>query len=108
MHYWSLVMDLGKDLLKAELDLARGHGSELSVALALAIRPDLVFSDKFSTWVPKSRLSDKYPEVMICAPFTETTPTGHVGDPSRATAEQGREVLRRVIERIEGFLREWD
>jgi creatinine amidohydrolase len=108
VHYWALVVDSGGGLLRTGGLLGRGHGSELSVALALAVRPNLVFPERFRTWVPKPQLGDKYPDMLIAAPFSETTPTGHVGDPSQATAEQGRQILSRVLDRLEGFLREWE
>jgi creatinine amidohydrolase len=107
VDFWRMMIKLVPDLLKGPAPHAYGHASELGVSVALAIKPDLVFPARFNTVIPKTPLADKYPDVMMVAPFNAVTPTGHTGDPSHGTAETGREALARTIRRLEQFLREW-
>ncbi len=107
VDFWRMLIKLVPDLLHGPAPHAYGHASELGVAVALAIKPELVFKDRFTTWIPSTPLADKYPDVMMYVPFNEIAPTGHRGDPGQGTAETGREALRRIIERLEQFLRDW-
>ncbi len=107
VDFWRMMIKLVPDLLHGVAPHAYGHASELGVAVALAIRPELVFAQRFNTWIPSTPLADKYPDVMMFVPFNEVTPTGHTGDPSKGTAAQGREALKRTLERLEQFLRDW-
>ncbi len=107
VDFWRMMIKLTPDLLKGGAPHASGHASELGVGVALAFRPELVFKDRFNTWIPKTPLADKFPDMVMYAPFNEITPTGHTGDPSLGTAEAGRQALGRTITRLEQFLREW-
>lgn len=107
VDFWRMMIKLVPDLLKGEAPHAYGHASEMGVAVALAVKPELVFRERFNTWIPNTPLADKFPDVMMYVPFSEVTPTGHTGDPSKGTLEEGREALRRTIERLEQFLRAW-
>jgi creatinine amidohydrolase len=107
VDFWRMMIKLVPDLLQGAAPHTYGHASEMAVAVALAIKPELVFKERFNTVIPKTPLADKYPDVMMYVPFNEVTPTGHTGDPSRGTTEEGREALKRIINRLEQFLREW-
>ena len=108
VDFWRMMIKLVPNLFShGPAPHAYGHASELGVAVALAIRPELVFKDRFSAWIPNTPLAEKYPDVMLYIPFNEITPTGHTGDPVKGTPEEGREALRRTIERLEQFLRDW-
>ncbi len=107
VDFWRMMIKLVPDLLQGAQPHCYGHASELAVAVALAIKPDLVFTDRYSTWIPNTPLAEKYSDVMLCVPFNEVTATGHTGDPTKGTAEEGREALKRTIERLEQFLRDW-
>jgi creatinine amidohydrolase len=107
VDFWRTMIKLVPDLLQGSVPHAYGHGSEMAVAIALAISPELVFTDRFSTVIPSTPLADKYPDIMMYVPFSEVTQTGHTGDPSKGTAAAGREALKRTIDRLEQFLRAW-
>lgn len=107
VDFWRMMIKLVPDLLHGPAPHAYGHASEMAVAVALAIKPDLVFKDRFKTFIPETPLADKYSDVMMYVPFNEVTPTGHSGDPSKGTAEQGREILKRTVGRLEQFLLDW-
>ncbi|HTU03533.1 MAG TPA: creatininase family protein [Candidatus Sulfotelmatobacter sp.] len=107
VDFWRTMIKLVPDLLRGPAPHAYGHGSEMAVAVALAINPALVFRDRFSTVIPDTPLADKYPDIMTYVAFNEVTPTGHTGDPSLGTVAAGREALKRTLDRLEQFLRAW-
>jgi creatinine amidohydrolase len=107
VDFWRTMIKLVPDLLQGPAPHAYGHGSEMAVAVALAIRPELVFPDRFSTVIPSTPLAEKYPDIMMYVPFDEVTRTGYTGDPSKGTAAAGREALKRTVDRLEQFLRAW-
>lgn len=107
IDFWRFMIRAGSDLLKGELPLAHGHAGEMATAVMLAINPAAVFKDRFGRWVPNTSMADRYPDVMMYRSFTEDCPEGFVGEPGRATAEEGRELLKRTVDRLEQFLREW-
>lgn len=107
IDFWRFMIRAGSDLLKGELPHAHGHAAEMATAVALAINPALVFKDRFSSFVPDTPLANRYPDVMMYRTFKEDCPQGFTGEPARGTAEEGRELLQRTVDRLEQFLREW-
>jgi creatinine amidohydrolase len=107
VDFWRMMIKLVPDLLQDRVPHAYGHASEMAVSVALAINPGLVFKNRFKTFIPENPLTDKYPDILTYVPFNEITPTGHTGDPSKGTAEEGREALKRTIGRLEQFLHDW-
>lgn len=106
IDFWRFMLRQSEGLLKGK-DLPAGHSSEMAASTMLAIRPDLVHPEHYTTTMPRQPLVDAYPDVMTYTPWNEVTPTGHTGDPSQASKEAGEELLRRVIQRITDFLRDW-
>jgi creatinine amidohydrolase len=107
IDFWRFMIRAASNLLKEELPYAHGHAGEMATAVTLAINPALVFKDRFGRWIPRTPLAERYPDVMMYRTLKEDCPEGFVGDPSVATAEEGREILKRTIDRLEQFLREW-
>jgi creatinine amidohydrolase len=107
IDFWRFMIKAASEMLSGELPYAHGHASEMATAVTLAIDPGLVFVDRFSRWIPDTPLAARYPDVMMYRTFKEDCPEGFVGDPSKATAEEGRMILDRTIARLEQFLREW-
>ncbi|MBI3965621.1 MAG: creatininase family protein [Chloroflexi bacterium] len=86
---------------------ATGHGSELAASTLLAVRPDLVRTDKYVDGMPVQGLAQRYPDVMLHPYASDRNEYGHLGDPSRASKEKGEEIIRRTAERYTAFLNEW-
>lgn len=107
IDFWRFMIRAGGELIKGEKPYAQGHASEMAVAVALAINPKLVFADRFGKWIPNAPLAKEYPDVMQYRIFKEDCPEGYEGEPGLGTAEQGRELLQRTMDRLEQFLRAW-
>ena len=106
IDFWRFMLRQAGDLLKGG-EHAAGHASEMAADCMLALRPELVRQEKYESITPRRTLAADYPDVMMYFPWHEITPTGHTGDPSPATAEAGRVLLGRTIDRLVKFLEEW-
>lgn len=93
------------------------HACEMEMSLMLHVRPELAHPDKVrdGTWFPRSRFLTG--DLAIGAPvsvswsFGELTDDGTLGDPVKATAERGAELLDVIVGEVAAFLtefRDWD
>jgi creatinine amidohydrolase/Fe(II)-dependent formamide hydrolase-like protein len=100
----------------SDVDLARicetpndVHAGEIETSTALAIRPELVQMDKAESFVPDFSTSyldfSSRRSVEWYARTSRISPTGVLGDPSKASAEKGREIwevmIRNLVELVE-------
>jgi creatinine amidohydrolase len=76
-----------------------GHAGEVEASYALALAPELVNRARLTPGHPVGSLPDLAPAVVPWA-FHEMTRTGNIGDPTLATAEQGRALLAPLLDRL--------
>ena len=76
-----------------------GHAGEVEASYALALAPELVKPARLTPGHPVGGLPDLAPAVVPWA-FHEMTQTGNIGDPTLATAEQGRALLAPMLDRL--------
>ena len=76
-----------------------GHAGEVEASYALALAPELVKPARLTPGHPVGGLPDLAPAVVPWA-FHEMTQTGNIGDPTLATAEQGRALLALMFDRL--------
>lgn len=80
-----------------------GHAGEAETATALAIVPELVDMDIARGEWPSGPVG-----ISLRTTIPETSATGATGDPTGATAEQGRLLIERLSDHLARFLREMD
>ncbi len=71
--------------------------------MMLAVAPELVEMDRARGVVPELPV-----HVQVKWRFEELTPHGVTGDPTRATAEKGRQMRDALVDLLASFLREMD
>jgi creatinine amidohydrolase len=76
-----------------------GHAGEVEASYALALAPELVKPARLTPGYPVGGRPDLTPAVVPWA-FHEMTQTGNIGDPTLATAEQGRALLAPMLDRL--------
>lgn len=119
LNIWKLANDLtaGKDMV------AEGgfrHGGEIMTSLIMALRPDTVVEAEIkpdqvkqspdSAFAFKNSLGDAELDGVAQTVFRDirqVTDTGIMGDPSAASAEQGRAILDLVVSYIRIYLMEF-
>ena len=94
-----------------EHELAMGiHGGHDETSLMLHLHPELVQMDKATRRIPEHLASNKHVKFGGSAAFgwlsNDFGADGHIGDPTRATAEEGERLFAAVIERLVDQLRE--
>jgi creatinine amidohydrolase len=72
---------------------ARGHGGAAVTASVWYLRPDLVLEDKFSAGFQGNISSSK----LMTDGLDSVTDLGHMGDPTYATKELGKDVTHRLV-----------
>ncbi|GAA1241735.1 creatininase family protein [Janibacter melonis] len=112
---WAPVTPLAPDALGA-MDRAEvtGHCGEAETAQMLHLAPDLVRSDRLAAGTtvpgqldPFARLSRGAAHPAVALPYDRLSASGVLGDPTSATAEDGRAVVDEVVRRLADFVREW-
>ncbi|MGX1932867.1 creatininase family protein [Microbacterium resistens] len=84
------------------------HACEIETSLAMDLCPEIVHPPLPGSWLePEFAPHAAPPTARIDVPlwFDELTPTGALGDPSRATQERGRLLADLVVERTVAFAR---
>jgi creatinine amidohydrolase/Fe(II)-dependent formamide hydrolase-like protein len=106
--FWRFVGRRIPDLLSDD-EHRTGHASEMATAMMLAIDPAAVRQDRYSVSRPEPGLHQEYlvPDVNLHVPWHEIAPSGHLGDPSKASAEQGRQILERAVDDLASLLAAW-
>jgi creatinine amidohydrolase len=83
-----------------------GHGGPLETSLLLATHPDLVAADRVEAACDggSDRWGDWVEGVNLAVDSAEFTGNGTVGDPTRASAEWGTELLARAADSLAALL----
>jgi len=112
---WAPVTPLAKEAI-SRLDAAEvsGHSGEAETAQMLYLAPDLVRTDLLAPGTteldqlgPFARLTRSVTYPAVALPYDRLTPTGVLGDPRRATADDGRAIVDEVTDRLVAFVKEW-
>lgn len=80
-----------------------GHAGEGETSIMLAINPKLVEMKYAKGVVPELPF-----HVQIKWVFEELTPYGATGDPSKATKEKGKKMMKALIDHVASFIEEMD
>ena len=113
MHYF-VDSRFGKDFSAYSLnywnmmDVEFDHGGDTETSIMLAIRSDLVKMDKAEpSAIDRPKLKRTY-QTLTNNPssFPKLTGNGVWGDPRKATANKGRELLQQIIENTERVILE--
>lgn len=100
----------------ADMDVSEvhGHSGESETSQMLHLAPHLVRRDRLVAGTtrldqldPLSRLARHVGPPTLAVPYDRLSPHGVLGDPRRATAEDGRAIVDDVVGRIVAFVKEW-
>jgi creatinine amidohydrolase len=98
VNFWQLRPDLQKEIFEDPGD----HAGELETSFLLHVRPDLVQMEQAGSGasVPFKLKTLKSPGVWTPRPWSKTHPDTGSGDPSKATAEKGRQFFEGLVEEV--------
>ena len=112
---WSPLTSLaGAAVAAMEPGAVHGHSGEAETAQMLHIAPHLVHTDRLEpgTTTPDqlddvSRTARRHAQPALTLPYDRLSANGVLGDPRRATAEDGAAIVQAIVGRITTFLEEW-
>lgn len=82
--------------------MAHGHASECGTSVMKYLFPDLVDENEITC---VKTIPNEFPDILQYAPFTKKTANGMIGDAEVATAEKGRAIVDRCVDRIVEFMK---
>ena len=112
---WSPLTSVAADVVarmpKSEV---HGHCGEAETSQMLHLAPDLVHTDRFAPGTRNlseldalSRLARRPGHPTLQVRYDRLSANGVLGDPARATAEDGAAIVDRVVAEITEFVEEW-
>lgn len=91
-----------------------GHSGEAETAQMLHVAPGLVREDRFASGTTRleeldalSRLARRPGHPALQVRYDRLSANGVLGDPARATGEDGAAIVTAIVDRITGFVEEW-
>ena len=103
LNYWSMARNAVAQTRRSEPN-GMAHGGEFETSLMLHLRPSAVRSDAIATCVPEPRIADESFDLFGTSPFVmgfrteELSPTGVIGRPDLATAENGADWFTAAVD----------
>lgn len=81
-----------------------GHASEAGTSVMLYLRPELVDINERPSNIPPKNL---FPDITLPPDSLKNMPNGMHGVTTAATAEKGKELYTRMVNRLVEFLNQW-
>lgn len=99
---WRMIVPYCDGVTQYEGTMAHGHAAEAGTSVMLYLRPELVHMEH-AVCTPEEYI-EPYPDIITHIPFDRYTHTGTLGDATVATAEKGRIIVDRCVNRIVEFI----
>ncbi len=107
IDWWRAVYQAAGDIPESGAS-ANGHAAEVGTSVLMAIRNDLVVTERIAAEKPQRGLAGAYPEIIqYDIPYRAMTASGVAGDPTSASAAKGEAMIERLLDRVEAYLKEW-
>lgn len=103
IDYWRFIKTVDQGLLDSG-ELAHSHAGEAGTSVMLHLYAELV--DPGRTMNVSRKRKDAFPEIMKYGKLSDNTDWGTVGDSTAATADKGKALVERSVDRIVQFLNE--
>ncbi len=100
---WRFIQPFTADLLRSP-SWKFGHAGECMTAVMLHLRPDLVRMDRAGRFLPEGTGAPA--GLLVPRRYRDQAPQGFLGDATLATAEVGRQIVERCVERIAAVVRQ--
>jgi creatinine amidohydrolase len=104
IDWWRFAAANGNDIFDLKGYMAHGHASECGTSVMLYLRPELVDMARATRVEPTTDAFQVYTDVIRYLPFGTKTSNGTIGDATIATAEKGRALIEKCVDRIAGYM----
>ncbi len=103
IDWWRFVYHINEE--KTESSLPEGHAAEVGTSILMHLFPELVDEEKMIR--SEEPDEDEIPDLYVYEYFDEITKTSVLGDPFSGNAEKGKEMVKKAVNTISRFLKEW-
>lgn len=103
IDWWRYVQPFCEGVTKYSGVMAHGHASEAGTSIMLYLKPELVHLSEIVC--TPSQYQDDYPEMIKYVELRKYTDTGTIGDATVATAEKGKILVEKCVERIIAYVK---
>lgn len=104
IDWWRFVQPHSNDICENKGWMAHGHASECGTSVMLYLYPELVDFSKGELIKLDEKFSE-YNDIITYYEFEDKTPNGILGDATVASAEKGKAVVERCVNRIVEFMK---
>lgn len=104
IDWWRFANTNGTDIFELSGYMAHGHASECGTSVMMYLRPDLVMSHEAVRTEPEGDAYTAFTDVIRYVPFDAKTKNGIIGDATLGTAEKGRQIVEKSVERIVQYM----
>lgn len=105
VDWWRFIQPHCEGVCEYNGMMAHGHASEAGTSVLKYLTPELV--DDGQAVCTLERFEDKFPEFKQYIPFDEYTLTGTLGDATKGTADKGKLIVERSVDRIVEFIEDY-
>lgn len=105
VDWWRFTNANGSDIFELKGHMAHGHASECGTSVMLYLRPDLVHMERADRVEPDQSYYTEFADFIRYVPFEAKTSNAIVGDATLGTAEKGKQIVDRCVERIVEYMR---
>lgn len=103
VDWWRFARTNEGEIFEMKAHMAHGHASECGTSVMLYLRPDLVHMEKAVREEPSSDYT-QYPDFLRYVPLEKKTRSGTVGDAMLGSAEKGRLIVEKCVDRIVEYM----
>lgn len=104
IDWWRFAAANSDGILEFKGPMAHGHASECGTSVMLHLRPDLVDMEKAELVTPLTDTYEIFTDVIRYIPFEEKTHNGTIGDATAGSAEKGKMLVEKCVDRIVSFM----
>jgi len=106
LDLWRFLAEAAKGIVETK-EFPEGHASEVGTSVMLYLDKNLVNMKRARREMPKPKLKKECAHIKLFPYLEEVTNSGVIGDPTKATAEKGKRVVKKALENLVAFLKEF-
>ena len=104
VDWWRFAGANGGDIFETMGHMAHGHAGECVTSVMLHLCPDLVHMEHAVRGTPGPDYA-RYSDIVRYVPFERKPDSGIIGDATLGSAEKGRKIIEKCVDRIVGYMK---
>jgi creatinine amidohydrolase len=104
VDWWRFASQNDEGIFREKGPMCHGHAAECGTSVFLYLYPDLVHMERAVRREPKTKPGPLFPDIIAYDFLEDKTDCAVLGDPTAATAEKGRLIVERCINRITEYI----